>query len=170
MDRMSWVCPKGGTCSGTFNPNAKCGCVSKDAGCPGTRTFYRADCDKKVPKLPPYKPAVNGCGPQNGFNPVPQSPLYLATFTPACDGHDKGYGTCNVPKEVTDTKFLEDMKLICVRTYPAAGFFADLFLVQCLKTAETYYTAVSQLGDDPYKDGQSEGCDCCDECNSGRRR
>jgi hypothetical protein len=24
MDRMSWICPKGSTCPGTFNPNSKC--------------------------------------------------------------------------------------------------------------------------------------------------
>ena len=137
-----------------------------DAACPGTRTFYREGCDKKVPKLN-HTPAVNGCGPQNGVNVIPQSPLYLATFTPACDEHDRGYGTCNRTKEATDTKFLADMKLICVRTYPAAGFFDDLFLVQCIKTAETYYTAVDEFAVEAYKDGQKEGCDCCDECPGG---
>ena len=137
--------------------------------CTGIRTFYRASCDKKVSKLN-YKPPINGCGPQNGFNPVPQSPLYLATFTPACDEHDRGYGTCNRPKDVTDNRFLSDMKAICAKTYPVAGFFDDLFLVQCVKSAETYYTAVNQLGDEPYADGQKEGCDCCDECPGGESK
>lgn len=139
-----------------------------DPGCDGTRTFYRVDCANPVPKLPPYKPAINGCGPQNGFNPVPQSPLYLATFTSACDEHDRGYGTCKRPKDVTDLKFLVDMKAICVKQYPTAGFFADLFLVQCLKSAETYYAAVSEFSAGPYQEGQSEGCDCCDECPGGQ--
>jgi len=148
----------------------------KDPGCSGTRTFYKEGCANPVPKLN-YEPKKNGCGPQTGFfasaerpqgyNPVPQKPLYLANFTPACNTHDEGYGTCNRPKEVTDSKFLGDMKAICVKEYPVAGFFSDLALVQCVKSAETYYTAVSELAGDPYKEGQSEGCDCCEECPGG---
>jgi len=155
----SWVRP-----SRVFGVGPRQG---KDPGCAGIRTFYKADCPNKVPKLPPYKPAINGCGPQNGFNPVPQSPLYLANFTPACDGHDEGYGTCNRPKAVTDKKFLDDMKAICAKEYSGTGFFSTIGLVQCARNAETYYNAVSTLGDDPYKEGQSEGCDCCDECPGG---
>jgi hypothetical protein len=140
----------------------------KDPGCSGTRTFYRADCAKKVPKLN-YKPPVNGCGPQNGVNLVPQTPLFVATFTPACDEHDRGYGTCNRPKEVTDKKFLDDMKTICAGPGgPVSGLFMNLLMIQCIRNAEIYYTAVSQLGDDPYKEGQAEGCDCCEECQVGR--
>jgi hypothetical protein len=138
----------------------------KDPGCSGIRTFYRAGCPKPVPKLK-YPPPVNGCGPQNGFNPVPQTPLNLATFTPACDEHDRGYGTCNRPKAVTDTKFLADMKSICGQTYPVTGLWSAMLLVQCARNAEIYYTAVSTLGDDPYKEGQEAGCDCCDECPGG---
>jgi hypothetical protein len=139
--------------------------AAPDPGCPGTRTFFREGCAKKVPKLAPYKPAVNGCGPQNGFNPVPQAPLYLADFSPACDGHDRGYGTCNRPKDVTDKKFLEDMKSICVGSGTAVtGLFDALLMLQCHRNAEIFYTAVSTIGDDPYKSGQSEGCDCCEEC------
>ncbi len=139
----------------------------KDPGCGGIRTFYRAGCARPVPKLN-YKPAVNGCGPQNGYNPVPQTPLYVANFTSACDEHDRGYGTCNRPKEVTDKRFLEDMKAICAGPgTPVSGFFMSLLLLQCVRNAEIYYTAVSTLGDDPYKAGQSEACDCCDECPGG---
>jgi hypothetical protein len=138
----------------------------KDPGCGGIRTFYRTGCAKPVPKLN-YKPPVNGCGPQNGFNPVPQTPLNLATFTPACDEHDRGYGTCNRPKEVTDTQFLHDMKEICTNTYPITGVISAMSLVQCARNAEIYYAAVSKLGDDPYKEGQEAGCDCCDECPGG---
>ena len=138
----------------------------KDPGCSGIRTFYRDGC-KKVPKLPPYKPAKNGCGPQNGFNPVPQAPLYLASFTPACDTHDVGYGTCNRPKDVTDQKFLEDMKAICAGPGTPVGIVMSILLYQCIRNAEIFYTSVSEFGDDPYKDGQSEGCDCCDDCPNG---
>jgi len=139
-----------------------------DPGCSGIRTFYKAGCAKPVPKLAPYRPAVNGCGPQNGFNPVPQAPLFIANFSSACDGHDRGYGTCNVPKEVTDAKFLEDMKAICAGPgTPVSGLFMSLLELQCVRNAEIFYTAVSELGDDPYKEGQAEGCDCCEECPGG---
>jgi hypothetical protein len=139
-----------------------------DPGCAGIRTFYRAGCSKPVPKLNPKFP-VNGCGPQNGFNPVPQVPLYIADFSVACDGHDRGYGTCNRPKAVTDNKFLQDMKAICAGGGTASpGLFESLLMIQCISNAEIYYAVVSsKRGDDPYKDGQSEGCDCCDECPGG---
>jgi hypothetical protein len=153
----SWVRP-----SRTLNASTVNG---SDPGCAGTRSFYRAGCPKPVPKLPPYRPAVNGCGPQNGFNPVPQAPLYLADFSPACDGHDRGYGTCNRPKEDTDKKFLEDMKAICAGSgTPLTGFVDWVLMLQCHRNAEIFYTAVSNLGDDPWKEGQAEGCDCCEEC------
>ncbi len=160
----SWVRP-----SRAFGAGPSAG---NDPGCGGARTFYKAGCAKPVEKLPPYKPAINGCGPQNGVNLVPQSPLYLASFTPACDEHDRGYGTCNRPKEVTDLKFLADMKAICVKEYPVAGLFSAMGLVQCTRNAETYYTAVSllKLGYDAYADGQAEGCDCCDECPGGKAK
>jgi hypothetical protein len=139
----------------------------KDPGCNGIRTFYRANCSKPVPKLN-YKPAENGCGPQNGVNPVPQTPLYIANFTSACNEHDRGYGTCNRPKEDTDDRFFVDMKTICEGSgAPVTGFVMNLLLTQCIRNAEIYYTGVSVLGDDPYKEGQSEGCDCCDECAGG---
>ncbi|MDB4882913.1 MAG: group secretory phospholipase [Gemmatimonadetes bacterium] len=137
-----------------------------DPGCAGTRTFYRKDCSNKVPKQN-YKPAVNGCGPQNGFNPVPQTPLYMASFTPACDEHDRGYGTCNRPKEDTDAQFLADMYEICTQSYPVTGLYTLTAYIQCTRSAEIYYLAVSTIGDEPYADGQKEGCDCCDECPGG---
>jgi hypothetical protein len=141
--------------------------LEKDPGCAGARTFYKAGCSKPVPKLN-YTPPVNGCGPQNGFNPVPQTPLNLATFTPACDGHDRGYGTCNRAKELTDTAFLFDMKVICVNTYPITTITSAASLVQCMRNAEIYYGAVSKFGDGPYRDGQENGCDCCEGCRPAR--
>jgi hypothetical protein len=135
----------------------------KDPGCAGNRVAYKAGCSKPVPKPPPYKPPVNGCGPQKGVNIVPQQPLYIADFTSACNGHDRGYGTCNVPKEVTDKKFLEDMKFICGG--PIQGVALNMLLYQCNRNAEIFYTFVSSwLGNDPYKDGQENACDCCEEC------
>lgn len=141
--------------------------AGNDPGCTGIRTFYREGCSNPVPKLN-HTPKVNGCGPQNGFNPAPQTPLGLATFTPACDEHDRGYGSCNRPKAVTDTRFLADMKAICAGPgTPVMGFVMNVLLYQCIRNAEIFYTAVSELGDDPYKEGQAEACECCDECAGG---
>lgn len=142
---------------------------AKDEGCAGTRSFYVEGCSKPIPKLN-YTPKENGCGPQNGFNPVPQAPLNMANFKTACDEHDRGYGTCNRPKAVTDQRFLNDMKLICIQEYPVSGLASAMSLVQCTRNAEIYYSAVSNLGDDPYKDGQSEGCDCCNECPGDQQK
>ena len=144
----------------------------QDPGCDGIRTFYNETCAKKVPKLN-FTPNRNGCGPQNGFNAVPQAPLFLASFTPACNTHDVGYATCNRPKAVTDQKFLEDMKTICAgpgTPLPGGvinGFVMDVLMLQCIRNAEIFYAAVSALGDDPYKEGQTESCDCCEECPGG---
>src|SRR5687767_245134 len=57
----------------------------KDSGCTGTRASYSEGCSKPVPKLN-YKPAENGCGPQKGFDPVPDRPLNIANFKSACNG------------------------------------------------------------------------------------
>lgn len=140
-----------------------------DPGCDGIRTFYKEGCAKKVPKLN-FRPNINGCGPQTGINLVPQAPLFLASFTPACNTHDVGYATCNRPKAVTDQKFLEDMKTICAgpgTPLPGGiidGFVMSVLMTQCIRNAEIFYAAVSSLGDDPYKEGQAESCDCCAEC------
>ena len=148
--------------------------TGKDPGCGGTRTSYSEGCAKKVPKLN-FTPNKNGCGPQNGFNFVPQAPLFIASFTPACDFHDVGYGTCNRPKDVTDQKFLEDMKTICAgpgTPLPGGivdGFVMSVLMLQCIRNAEIFYAAVSTFAGDPYKEGQAEACDCCDEpkCQGG---
>ena len=66
--------------------------LAQDPDCDGIRTFYRPDCPNPVPKQN-YTPSVNGCGPEGGvfgtgINAVPNSPLGVANFTSACDGHD----------------------------------------------------------------------------------
>jgi hypothetical protein len=138
-----------------------------DSGCSGKRKPYTEGCPKPVPKND-YKPGENGCGPQKGFDPVPDRPLNVANFNSACNGHDRGYGTCNVPKETTDKLFLGDMVMICVNQYPITGPESATGLYQCTRAAELYYQGVKELGGTPYKDGQSEGCDCCEgECAGG---
>lgn len=144
---------------------------AQDPGCDGIRTFYRPDCPNPVPKQN-YTPSVNGCGPEGGVfgtgvNAVPNSPFNLANFTSACDGHDRGYGTCNRPKEVTDRQFLDDMKATCASQYSGGGLFSSIGLTQCRGAAQTYYKAVSDLGADAYQAGQAAACDCCECKGSG---
>lgn len=138
-----------------------------DPDCKGVRTLYYPGCPKKVPKQN-YEPGVNGCGPEGGvfgtgINAVPNSPLYLADFTSACNGHDIGYGTCNRPKEDTDRQFLFDMYAICASQYPGSGMANMMLKIQCARAAQTYCDAVSNLGDAAYEAGQAKACDCC-EC------
>ncbi len=139
--------------------------------CDGTRTFYRADCQKTIPKLK-YTAGCNGCGPEGGvfgtgINAVPNTPLYLANFQPACNTHDVGYSTCNRTKEDTDYQFLVDMNVICNNEYPGSGMFDTLLLSDCKYAATTFYVAVKDGGVDAYKAGQAGACDCCDECPGG---
>jgi hypothetical protein len=151
-------------CGGTTTSGAE--------NCNGTRTFYRPDCQNPVPKKN-YTAPCNGCGPEGGvfgtgINAVPNSPLYVANFRPACNTHDVGYSTCNRPKADTDRKFLHDMYSICGDEYPGEGMFDSILRVQCKNSAQNYYKAVSSnLGEDAYKEGQAGACDCCDECPGG---
>jgi hypothetical protein len=141
--------------------------VPRDPDCKGVRTFYRPDCPKKVPKQN-YQPSVNGCGPEGGvfgtgINAVPNSPLFLADFSSACDGHDRGYGTCNKPKDLTDREFLRDMYAKCSSEYAGSGMIVSMLRIQCKNAAQTYCKAVSDLGQAAYDAGQAAACDCC-EC------
>jgi Group XII secretory phospholipase A2 precursor (PLA2G12) len=170
----SWVRPSRvmGARRGTAHANGCGGTTTSGAeNCDGTRTFYRPDCQNPVPKLN-YTASCNGCGPEGGvfgtgINAVPNSPLYLADFKPACNTHDVGYGTCNRPKAVTDRKFLNDMYSICGDEYPGEGMFDSILRAECKNSAQNYYKAVSNFGEDAYKEGQAGACDCCDECPGG---
>jgi hypothetical protein len=170
----SWVRPGRvmGARRGTAQANGCGGTTTSGAeNCNGTRTFYRPDCQKPVPKKN-YTASCNGCGPEGGvfgtgINAVPNTPLYVANFKPACNTHDVGYSTCNRPKAVTDRKFLHDMYSICGDEYPGEGMFDSILRVQCKNSAQNYYKAVSNLGEDAYKEGQAGACDCCEECPGG---
>jgi hypothetical protein len=145
--------------------------LAQDQDCDGIRTLYYPECPHPVPKQN-YQSGVNGCGPEGGvfgtgINAVPNSPLGIANFTSACDGHDRGYGTCNRPKKDTDDQFLRDMQSTCISTYGGGGLFGAVAMVQCFKAAQTYHDAVSKLGEAAFKAGQEAACDCCECKGSG---
>lgn len=133
----------------------------------GIRSLYYPGCPNPVTK-PNYTPTVNGCGPEGGvfgtgINAVPNSPLYLSDFTEACNGHDRGYGTCTRPKNDTDGHFRTDMFAACGSTHSGSGMFSTMLRIQCKHAAQTYHKAVSDLGEEAYQAGQAAACDCC-EC------
>lgn len=137
--------------------------LAGDSDCNGTRSPYTSTCSKPVPKQN-YTPSFNGCGPENGVVAVPQRPLNVATFTPACNGHDVCYGTCNSSKSTCDSDFFDGMAAICVRDYPATGVLSIIGQGLCLQLAATYATAVIVGGQGAFDTAQSEGCDCCFDC------
>ncbi len=125
-------------------------------------------CPDRVPKPPPYKPTVNGCGPGALSAVIPQT-WGEAKFYLGCDYHDVCYGTCNAVKEACDSKFLELMKAECRRAYPPGrqltpdpwGVAFEKTYGMCVSAANKYYAAVSGLGAGAYKTAQMEACDCC---------
>ena len=130
-----------------------------------------------------YQPIVNGCGPGGFFNAiVPEDPAGGCSFTPACNGHDSCYATCNSGQANCDKQFLDDLLALCnscasdgkpkymwVRCGPPKSPSRCKKLVDssrwkrhCESMARTYYHAVAGLGGSSYKKGQNEGCeDCC---------
>jgi secretory phospholipase A2 len=109
-------------------------------------------CPDRKPK-PNHRPSANGCGPEKGVK-VPDRPLFLANFKPACDFHDICYETCNVSKDACDEAFRRKMVQACV---------AETFVTQnlCVSIAQTYYEFVRDFGGGPYEDAQKAACNCC---------
>jgi hypothetical protein len=150
----SWVRPSRGVAAG-------------DADCSGTRTAYSAGCAKPVDKLN-YTASFNGCGPENGINVVPNSPLGIATFTEPCNKHDLCYGKCNSSKATCDSDFFNRMKAVCIADYPGNGILDVVGRGYCLNLAQTYTTAVSLGGANAFNAAQTAACDCCNECPGGQ--
>lgn len=163
----------GATCGGTR-------CAPSEECCPGTKKMSRSrcydptkqcctpvagvlskwpikdvgDCPDRVPKKN-HKPSANGCGPQNGIK-VPDRP-FVANFKPACDFHDICYETCGKKQSYCDRRFRTLMEDACDDQFEPES----LRHIACYAAAETYYQAVSRIGDEPYADAQKEACLCC---------
>lgn len=88
--------------------------------------------------------SANGCGPAGWGWVVPEM-----GFTPACDWHDRCYGTLGLPQGYCDDGMYERAKKICDDGSPAT--WAD-----CRHTAALYYWAVSRYGEKPHANGQEE--------------
>jgi hypothetical protein len=152
-------CPSTATApSRCYDPETKC-CSPIAGVIPKTPIKKVEWCPERVPKQG-HKPKANGCGPeggQGGVDLVPDVPLGLIDFTPACNYHDICYETCRTPKAKCDRNFRRLMERACKKKY-TAGARRQL----CVSFAATYYTAVAKLGDDAYEVAQKAACaKCC---------
>ncbi len=103
-------------------------------------------------------PVSNGCG-SGPFGWLVPNTFGRADFKPACDAHDFCYEQCNVPQEVCDQAFLNDLLAAC-----AAAYADDARnLRRCNRRAELYHRVVSRSrrGRIAYEDAQKKGCQCC---------
>lgn len=114
--------------------------------CPGGR----------VPKED-YTPLVNGCGPQDSVDLVPDIPGGFP-FVGACAEHDVCYGTCGSDRATCDRNFHDRMLQVC-----ESVLIPSDSVVSCYALAYLYFKAVDLGGADPFAQGQVEGCDCCEE-------
>ena len=105
-------------------------------------------------------PTSNGCGDDSWLGRVvPNSPLGIANFKPACDAHDICYGTCNNCKADCDSNFYNSMCMICDSVY--SGWWRAPWRLECKTLALIYYGAVrSGAGGAAYESAQKAACKC----------
>ncbi len=124
---------------------------------------------------------VNGCGPEwlpekdllgNEItiwdNPMRTNVGYC-NFKPACDNHDKGYGTCEADKTATDTQFRNELYAACGSCYPNSNPVELALYSQCIAFAESFYQLVDKGGSSFYGTAQRNACECkkCQESRTG---
>jgi hypothetical protein len=132
------------------------------------------DCPNKRPH-PGYKPTVNGCGPAGVINlplwaVIPDS-IGAVNMKPACDEHDRCYGTCNSDKQKCDTNLGDQIFTACMAVYPtpvasngvSLNPFDSFWQGICNSLGNTYAQAVSEssTGQAAFDDAQKEACECC---------
>ena len=130
------------------------------------------NCPNKRPH-PGYKPTVNGCGAAGVINLplwalIPDS-IGSVNMKPACDDHDRCYGTCNSDKQKCDSALGDSIYAACVATYPtpiatngiSINPFDSFFQGICNALGNTYEQAVSEHGQGAFNDAQKEACECC---------
>ena len=123
------------------------------------------ECRTLDPK-PGYKPSVNGCGSGWSKYLVPDRDyltwfaLEDADFGPACDNHDRCYGTCGKDRLECNKKLEDDMKKVC------ATIKDSVCRRRCNSLAELYKNVLdTSASEGPYQDAQDQACDwkpCCE--------
>lgn len=124
------------------------------------RPVAAALCPNRVPREG-YRPEVNGCGPSGYGWMIPDS-FGNANFTPACNHHDRCYGTCNQPRLACDKQMRQKMRTACERAFSRRDGEENWRRLKCLDRANMYFKAVRRGGQGAYEDAQNEACTCCD--------
>jgi hypothetical protein len=136
------------------------GVVSTVAVARTSRRVAAALCPHRIPR-PGYRPSVNGCGPSGFGWTVPDS-FGRANFTPACNQHDRCYGTCNSNRRVCDNQLRRQMKRECNQVFGREDGPENFRRLKCLDRADFFYSKVNRHGQSAYEAAQEEACICCD--------
>ena len=101
-------------------------------------------------------PSLNQCGSNGGtFSWLIQWLGDVWGFSPACDDHDRCYGTCDSYKSFCDANFYTTMLTSCGQNWNSS-----VDLNHCLDWADFFYSAVHWLGNRPFEMAQKEDCAC----------
>ena len=116
-------------------------------------------CSEDIPR----GPTPNGCGAKDGISVPDGGPFGGWTFEPACNDHDRCYGTCGQSKTFCDQEFLRAMLASCRQSWRSTGrlrYTPPVYLAYraCIAQAHIYYKAVSWLGKDAYDKAQKAAC------------
>lgn len=90
---------------------------------------------------------VNGCGSQGEDGVDVPDQIGSTSFTPACNWHDRCYGTKGLSRSYCDRGML-------AKNLDACGDGTT-----CRGVAKLYYLGVAAFGGDPYRAGQQLACD-----------
>ncbi|MEN8239426.1 MAG: ankyrin repeat domain-containing protein [Actinomycetota bacterium] len=92
---------------------------------------------------------TNGCGSQGADGVDVPDQIFDASFTPACDWHDKCYGTKGMSQAYCDTGMAAKTLAACT---------GSAVIKTCGGIAALYLAGVSLGGGDAYRDGQEAAC------------
>ena len=134
-------------------PLSIAGCVSVTAfslGFVGGTTLRGESADSEL-----SDDRVNGCGPGTALGVlVPECPLGLTCFTPACNNHDWCYTTCGADKTDCDDAFYADLLALCQQELSDDA----LGLQTCESLAYIYWQAVARFGQSFFDEAQEYHC------------
>ncbi len=113
---------------------------------------YRTNTDRELPK------DVNGCG-SVGTAWIPDSFLFIVSFTDCCDAHDLCYATCGKSKTGCDFSLGSCMKQKC-----NALWFMPPIMAACWAQTTLYVAGLTPGGWPAYETEQDTNCEwapCC---------
>jgi hypothetical protein len=119
------------------------------------------DCPDRVARNPPVPSSNNGeCGDDES-RWVPDSFLFVVSFSSCCIDHDECYTTCNSGKSTCDAALSSCMAGKCASTIPLYLF--PSMMVACLAQAQSYSAALTMApqAHSGYISAQREACQCC---------